>query len=116
MHSRMISLSALLASILGLGYTASASAEKQKTIELALTEKGFEPASVMVEKGKPVTLVITRKTEQTCAKEIVIDDPKVRAELPLNKPVKVTFTPKKAGELKYGCAMNKMVGGIIHVH
>lgn len=115
MRRRRITLSAVLASILGFGYASPSSADKQKTIELALTEKGFEPGSVMVDKGKPVTLVITRKTDQTCAKEIVMDDPKVRAELPLNKAVKVTFTPKKSGELKYGCAMGKMIGGIIHV-
>jgi plastocyanin domain-containing protein len=32
--------------------------------------------------------------------------------LPLNKAVAVSFTPTKSGELRYGCAMDKMVGGV----
>jgi plastocyanin domain-containing protein len=86
-----------------------------KTVEMAVTEKGFEPAVVKVKKGEPVTLVITRKTEKTCATEIVIDDEKINTKLPLGKPVTVTFTPKKAGDIKYGCAMGKMIGGVLKV-
>jgi hypothetical protein len=29
--------------------------------------------------------------------------------------VTVTFTPKKAGDIKYGCAMGKMIGGVLKV-
>ena len=86
-----------------------------KTIEMTVTEKGFEPAVVKVKKGEPVTLVITRKVEKTCATEIVIDDEKINTKLPLGKPVTVTFTPKKAGDIKYGCAMGKMIGGVLKV-
>jgi plastocyanin domain-containing protein len=101
---------------LGLGLAGGAlAAPKAKPIEMAVTEKGFEPAAVTVKKGEPVTLVITRKTDATCAKEIVIDEHKVNTKLPLNKPVTVTFTPSKSGQLKYGCAMNKMVGGVLTV-
>jgi len=37
----------------------------------------------------------------------------IKTKLPLNKAVKVTFTPTKSGELKYGCGMNKMIGGVL---
>jgi plastocyanin domain-containing protein len=90
-------------------------APKRQTVAMAVTEKGFEPATVQVKKGEPVTLLITRKTDKTCATEIVIDEHKVNAKLPLDKEVKVTFTPKKSGELKYGCAMDKMIGGVLRV-
>lgn len=86
-----------------------------QTVEMKVTDKGFEPASLTVKKGEPVTLVITRMTDKTCATDIVIDEAGINAKLPLNKAVNVTFTPKKAGELKYGCAMNKMVGGVLSV-
>ena len=86
-----------------------------QTVEMKVTDKGFEPDNVTVKKGEPVTLVITRTVEKTCATEIVIDEYGINAKLPLNTPVKVSFTPKKAGELKYGCAMNKMVGGVLSV-
>jgi plastocyanin domain-containing protein len=82
---------------------------------MKVTDKGFEPASATVKKGKPVTLIITRMTDKTCATDIVIDEYDIKTKLPLNKPVTVSFTPKKAGELKYGCAMNKMIGGVLSV-
>jgi plastocyanin domain-containing protein len=84
-------------------------------VDMKVTDKGFEPANLTVKKGQPVTLVITRTVEKTCATDIVIDEYGIKTALPLNKPVEVSFTPKKAGELKYGCAMNKMVGGVLTV-
>jgi plastocyanin domain-containing protein len=82
---------------------------------MKVTDKGFEPATVTVKKGEPVTLVITRTTDHTCATDIVIDDYGINTKLPLNKAVTVTFTPKKAGDLQYGCAMGKMIGGVLKV-
>jgi len=86
-----------------------------QTVEMKVTDKGFEPATVTVKKGEPVTLVITRTTDATCATDIVIDDYGINTKLPLNKAVTVTFTPKKAGDLQYGCAMGKMIGGVLKV-
>jgi plastocyanin domain-containing protein len=85
------------------------------TIQMTVTEGGYEPDHIKVKKGQLVKLVVTRKTDATCAKELVIDEPKVHVKLPLNHAVTVTFTPTKSGELKYGCAMDKMVYGIIVV-
>jgi plastocyanin domain-containing protein len=116
MFGRSIVRAGIISLALGLAPTVVTAAPKgETTIEMAVTEKGFEPATVKVKKGEPVTLVITRKTDATCAKEIVIDEHKVHTKLPLNKAVKVTFTPSKSGELKYGCAMGKMIGGVLSV-
>jgi len=82
---------------------------------MTVTDKGFEPQNLRVTKDKPVTLHITRTSDSTCATEIVVDAPAVKVDLPLNKAVTVVFTPKKTGALKYGCAMEKMIGGIITV-
>ncbi len=81
-------------------------------VSLEVTEQGFVPADVVVSKDQPVKLVITRKTDKTCATEIVIKDYGVDQKLPLNEPVTVTFTPKQAGPIHYACAMN-MIGGVI---
>lgn len=89
--------------------------DKAKPITMSVTDKGFEPAAVKVKKGEPVTLVITRKTDRTCATEIVIDEHGVNTKLPLNQAVTVTFTPRKSGDLKYGCGMGKMIGGVLTV-
>jgi plastocyanin domain-containing protein len=97
------------------GFLFAAPAFAAQEVKMTVTENGFEPANVKVKKGEPVTLVITRKTDATCATEIVIDEHKVHTKLPLNETVKVTFTPNKSGKLKYGCAMGKMIGGVLTV-
>jgi plastocyanin domain-containing protein len=84
-------------------------------VAISVTEKGFEPTPIRVEKGKPLTLVVTRKTDQTCATEITLPEYKIDQKLPLGQPVEITFTPEKAGELVYGCAMDHMISGVIQV-
>jgi plastocyanin domain-containing protein len=84
-------------------------------VEMAVTADGFVPANVAVKMGQPVTLVITRKTDETCATEILIEDTTINVPLPLDKPVEVAWTPTKTGKVKYGCAMDKMVGGLLLV-
>ena len=87
----------------------------KQTVELTVTENGFEPTPVKVKAGQPVELRITRKTEKTCATDIVVKDHDIKQALPLNETVAVTFTPTKSGELKYGCAMDQMVAGVLLV-
>ena len=84
-------------------------------VVMTVTDKGFEPQNLRVKKGEPVKLTITRKSDATCATEIVIDEHGIKTPLPLNEAVVVTFTPKKSGKLKYGCAMDKMIGGVIAI-
>jgi plastocyanin domain-containing protein len=88
---------------------------KDGVVQMTVTDAGFEPNTVKIKKGVPVKLVITRKTDKTCAKEIVIDEYGINTPLPLGKAVTVAFTPTKSGELKYGCAMDKMIGGVLFV-
>ena len=85
-----------------------------QAIEIAVTGDGFVPSSIKVQKGQPVRLVVTRKTERTCATEIVIKDQGINQKLPLNQPVTVEFTPKKTGQLRYACGMD-MISGVIAV-
>ena len=88
---------------------------KARAVEIAVTENGFEPTPIKVKKGEPLKLVVTRKTDKTCATEIVIKEAGVKVALPLNKPVEVPFTPAKAGEIKYGCGMDMMVSAVLFV-
>lgn len=85
-------------------------------IEIAVTKRGFEPDEITVPANKPVTLVFTRKTDQTCTKSVVltVDGKKIERSLPLDKPVEVAVTFPKAGKLGYSCSMD-MAKGIIVV-
>ena len=96
------------------GCTRSAKVAAQGgAIAIAVTENGFEPAEVTVEMGKPVTLVITRKTDKTCAKEFVMKERGIRKNLPLDQAVEIQFTPTESGELRYACGMDMIAGKVI---
>ena len=86
-----------------------------QTIALNVTENGFQPHEVHVTAGTPVSLRVTRRTERTCARRLVIEEHGIAQELPLGKTVRIDFTPSVAGTLVYGCAMDKMVAGVIVV-
>ncbi len=85
-----------------------------QTVAIDVTDRGFVPAQVSVRAGSPVTLVVTRKTDATCAKEIVLADVGIKRELPLNEAVRIEFTPTSRGEHRYACGMG-MVGGTLKV-
>jgi len=100
------------------GVSALAKGKEQKkapeqVVTMEVTGEGFVPAQVKVKAGQPVKLVVTRKTDRTCATEIVIKDFGINKPLPLNQPVEITFTPTKAGKLRYACAMDMIAGVII---
>ena len=83
-------------------------------LDVAITEKGFEPDMLEVKKGQPVELVFTRKTDKTCIKEVILDtgSAKIQRPLPLNKPVVIKTKFAKAGDLKYVCNMNMFSGTV----
>ncbi len=85
-----------------------------RTVEMQVTEDGFVPAKIKANKGEKLRLLITRKTDRTCAKEIVIKGAGIDTKLPLDKTVTVELTPKRSGELKYACGMD-MITGVIFV-
>jgi len=82
-------------------------------LAVSVTEKGFEPDNLTVQKGVPTILVFTRKTDKTCAKEVVLQITKtetIKKALPLDQPVEVAATFSEAGKLSYACGMNMMTG------
>ena len=85
-------------------------------IDVQVTKKGFEPSRIEVKSGEEITLNITRKVKVTCAKKITVPSENIEKDLPLNKKVSVTFTPSQKGEIKFGCAMKQMLGGVIFVN
>jgi plastocyanin domain-containing protein len=102
----------IISALLALG-PGTAKTEKGRTVELSVTDKGFEPDSITVKKGEPLHLVVTRKTDQTCATSIDIKDAGIRKDLPLNKAVAIDFTPEKAGQIRYACGMGMLAGVLL---
>jgi plastocyanin domain-containing protein len=89
---------------------------KPQRIEITVTRSGFEPEQIKVPAKTPVTLVFTRKTDRTCAKEVIIKldaTKKIERELPLDKAVEIDVTFPKAGTLGYACSMDMTKGTIV---
>jgi plastocyanin domain-containing protein len=84
-------------------------------IEVAVTEEGFVPSKIPARAGQPLTMAITRKTDRTCATDIVFHGQEGKTPLPLNQMVEVTYTPKQSGVIHFGCAMGMMIGGVLEV-
>jgi plastocyanin domain-containing protein len=82
-------------------------------VEVKVTDEGFVPSRIPAKKGVPITLVITRQAAKTCATEIRFDGDPGSTDLPVGKTVEVTFTPPRTGEIKFGCAMGMMIGGVL---
>jgi plastocyanin domain-containing protein len=90
--------------------TASPAAE---AVAISVTEEGFVPKEIHVKAGQPVTLAVTRKTERTCATELVLKEYTINQKLPLNETVEIKFTPKETGQLTYACGMDMIKGHIV---
>lgn len=86
-----------------------------QNIKMTVTDNGFEPNQIKVSPDIPVVLHITRKTNGTCAREIEVPSRKIKVELPMNKEVAVNLGKLSKGEIKFGCSMEMMVGGVMFV-
>src|SRR2546427_11346979 len=82
-------------------------------VTVALTEKGYEPTSLKLRRGVPAQVIFIRRVSATCGTQIVIADYDIKRALPLNEPVLVEFTPKKAGTFSFTCGMGMLRGSLI---
>jgi plastocyanin domain-containing protein len=83
------------------------------TVEVKVTDTGFEPAKITVKKDTPVHLTFLRTSDKTCATEVLIPDQKIKKDLPLNKGVTVDLTFKKDGEVTFMCGQKMLKGTIV---
>ena len=82
-------------------------------VAVEVTQDGFVPKEIPAKAGQAITLVVTRKTDLTCAKQIVFADLGVQKDLPLDQAVEVTVTPTKPGDLRFACGMDMVAGKLV---
>ena len=111
--SRLLPIVVVILALAGCGGASRRDAGSSGAVSITVTDQGFEPAVVHVAAGRPVKLVVTRRTDRTCAKEFVMTEYKINQPLPLNRPVEITFTPDRTGELRYACGMDMISGTIV---
>ncbi len=103
----------LAAVLLTSGCQQSGASRASGEIHVNVTANGFEPAEVRVPAGRPVTLVMTRKTDQTCATEVEFASLHQRYSLPLDQPVTIRLPATQKGALRYECGMHMLSGRIV---
>lgn len=108
----MIAAVILSLTMSGIAY-AKAEKVKEQVFEVKVTKKGYEPSSIDAKAGQPVTLVITRTTDSTCARKITVPEKNISKDLPLEEPIRISLGKLEKGEIRFGCGMNMMVGGVI---
>lgn len=101
----------ILAAFVIAGCSGSGGVKDRVVVEV--TQEGFVPKQIAAKVGRPITLVVTRKTDATCAKQIVFGDLGVEKELPMNEAVEVTVTPQRQGELRFACGMDMIAGTLL---
>ena len=82
-------------------------------VHLTVTDAGFEPAQITIAKDRPIVLTVVRKTDQTCAREIVFKEIDRKADLPLNQEVRIELPARPAGTLNYACGMDMIKGSLV---
>lgn len=89
------------------------SASGEPLLEIAVTEKGFEPARIEAPPGKKVVLRFTRKVKETCADAVDVQGDSVRHMLPLDTSVDVKVTAPASGQLAFACPMKMLHGAVV---
>jgi plastocyanin domain-containing protein len=82
-------------------------------VAITADEKGFSPTEVNATEGAPLTLVFTRTSDNTCAKEVVFPELKLRRPLPLNQAVAVAMPTQVARTYKFQCGMAMWEGSVV---
>ena len=112
---RMLGCSAVLAVIALAAVSCQSAGTKSaqaREIAIQVTDKGFEPAEARVQKGEIVTLVFTRQTDQTCARDVVVKNRGTKVALPLNQAVRVELG-KVEKKVAFACGMDMLTGEIV---
>jgi plastocyanin domain-containing protein len=110
-----LSLLVVLAAPAGCARTAPPAerAESGAVVQVTVDGQGFHPDRIPAKVGEPVTLVVTRTTDETCGTEIVVPAMAIDRKLPLNEKVEITLTPQARGEIAFACGMDMLKGTIV---
>ncbi len=82
-------------------------------VAITADDKGFSPSSVTFKKGAPASLVFTRTSDDTCAKDVVIPELNVKKELPKGQAVAIDIPTDKEQTLTFQCGMGMYKSSIV---
>jgi plastocyanin domain-containing protein len=98
------------------GRATETAAPAGRTVEIAVTKRGFEPADIPARIGETIELVFTRHVAHTCITSVVLwltPDRTIERDLPLDVPVPLTLTLTEHGDIGFACPMHMFGGRIV---
>ena len=91
----------------------SPSSANEQRYQVTVDGGGFHPGSLTIPAGKPITLVVTRTSDNTCAKEMVIPALNETRGLPLDRPVQIRIPAQQKGTIAFACGMDMYHGRLV---
>ena len=91
----------------------SAEPAEPTVIKVVADGKGYTPDTIKVKLGTPTVVEFVLKTDQTCARDLVIPDLKIEKRLAVNKPLRVEVPSDEARTYDFECAMEMYTGTIV---
>jgi plastocyanin domain-containing protein len=82
-------------------------------ITIIADSNGFTPSEVKVSKGKEAKLHFQRKTDDTCATDVVFPELNIKKPLPLNQVVEITLPPSGERRYTFTCGMGMYKSSVI---
>ncbi len=82
-------------------------------IDIIVDSGVYEPSVIRVRSGEELTLRFHRKDSNPCSEKVLFSDLDVSADLPINTPYELTFTPEQKGEFEFACQMGMYRGKLI---
>lgn len=98
--------------------------KKEDGVQAALTSSGYQeatvlvkggytPATIRVERGKPVRLTFRREESAACSEQVLLDAFGKHASLPQGELVPVEFVPTETGRFPFTCSMGMFRGTVV---
>lgn len=80
---------------------------------LVIVDKGYQPETIVLQKGIPANIIFERRSASPCLSQVVFSDFDVKADLPLNERCTITIEPNESGSYPFSCGMDMYHGTVL---